>query len=106
MAIKSFILGATHFDDFATIFRFLRSVDMRALISRGQAETLADILDARLPARVSLEQRTPKGTIYAHLNGAFFASVSQSGAVKYPKPRYTWSRPPKGYPLENNAKSD
>lgn len=93
MADKSSIMRASPFDDFASFFRFLRCTDMRALVSSGQAETLADIIDARLPAEITLEQRTPKGTIYAHINGEFFASVSQSGAVKYPKPRYIWNKP-------------
>lgn len=96
MASRSPILRATSFDDFASFFKFLRGANMRALVSSGQAETLADIIDARLPAEITLEQRTPKGTIYAHINGEFFASVSQSGAVKYPKPRYIWTKPTKG----------
>lgn len=96
MADKSTILRASRFDDFAAFFRFLRSADMRALVSSGQAETLADIVDARLPADVALEQRTPKGTIYTHINGELFATVSQSGAVKFPKPRYIWNKPTKG----------
>jgi hypothetical protein len=93
MAIKSPILHASSFDDFAAFFRFLRSPEMRPLVSSGQAETLADIIDARLPADITLEQRTPKGTIYAYVEGEYFASVSQSGAVKYPKPRYIWNKP-------------
>ncbi len=96
MADKSPILRATSFNDYASLFRFLRSPGMRALVSSGQAETLVDIIDARLPADITLEQRTPKGTIYAYIEGEYFASVSQSGAVKYPKPRFIWNKPAKG----------
>lgn len=92
MASRSIILSATSFADFATFFKFLRGADMRPLVSRGQAETLADIVDARLPADIVLEQRTPKGTIYVYLDDDYFASVSQSGAVKFPKPKYIWHK--------------
>ena len=98
MASRSSILRATSFDDFASFFKFLRGADMRPLISSGQAETLADIVDARLPANVTLEQRTPKGTVYVYLSDDYFASVSQSGAVKFPKPQYIWSKTPRVYP--------
>jgi hypothetical protein len=103
MADKSPLVKEASFDDFAALYRFLRSPEMRVFISSGQAETLADIIDARLPASVSLDQRTPKGTIYAYLNRALFATVSQSGAVKFPKPRYIWNKPVKGLPQEKSA---
>lgn len=92
MASRSLILRATTFDDFASFFKFLRGADMRPLISSGQAETLADIVDARLPADIVLEQRTPKGTIYVYLDNDYFASVNQAGAVKFPKPKYLWHK--------------
>jgi hypothetical protein len=103
MASRSSILRATSFDNFASFFKFLRGANMRQLISSGQAETLADIVDARLPADVTLEQRTPKGTIYVYLDNDYFASVSQSGAVKFPPPQYIWHKTPRVSPNAESA---
>lgn len=84
MPAKLPILNATTFDDFATLYRFLRSDAMRAKLSIGQVETLADVIDAKLPADVSLEQRTPKGTTYFYIDGVFFGRVNSAGRYLAP----------------------
>lgn len=84
MASKSTILRATSFEDFASLFRFLRSPGMRPLLSLGQVETLADVIDANLPADVALEQRTPKGTVYITLDGDDYGTVNQAGRYLAP----------------------
>lgn len=84
MASKSTILRATSFEDFASLFRFLRSPAMRPLLSMGQVETLADVIDANLPADVTLEQRTPKGTVYITLDGDDYGTVNQAGRYLAP----------------------
>ncbi len=100
MTAKTTILRTTSFNDFASFFRFLRSDKMRPFLSIGQVETIADIVDAKLPGDVTIDQRTPKGTTYIYVEGEFIASVNQAGVPKFPKPRYIWGQ---GKPLENNA---
>lgn len=100
MTAKTTILHTTSFDDFASLFRFLRSDTMRRYLSRGQVESIADICDARLPADVTLEQRTIKGTTYVYVDGDFLATVNQAGAVKYPKPRFIYDLSNPGKHLE------
>lgn len=84
MPAKSLILKPTTFADFAALYRFLRAEPMRKLLSSGQVETIADILDASLPGDVALEQRTLKGVTYVHLDGDFFGSVTQAGRFVAP----------------------
>ena len=84
MPAKAFILKPTTFANFAALYRFLRAEPMRRLLSSGQVETIADILDASLPGDVALEQRTPKGVTYVHLDGDFFGSVTQAGKFVAP----------------------
>lgn len=84
MPAKTLILKPTTFADFAALFRFLRSAPMRPLISSGQCETVADVLDASLPGDVSIEQRTPKGVLYLYLDGAPFGTVTQAGRFVAP----------------------
>lgn len=85
MASKSYILKTTTFANFANLYRFLRTAPMRALISSGQCETIADVIDASLPADIALEQRTPKGTVYIYIDGDYFGTVSQNGTYAAPK---------------------
>lgn len=84
MPAKTLILKPTTFSDFAAFFRFLRAEPMRALLSSGQRETIADVLDASLPADVSMEQRTPKGVTYLYIDDAFFGTVTQNGSYVAP----------------------
>lgn len=100
MTAKTTILRATSFDDFAALFRFLRSDAMRPYLSRGQVESIADICDAKLPADVMLEQRTIKGTTYVHVDGELLATVNQAGTVKFPKPRFIRDLSTQGKHLE------
>lgn len=102
MTAKTTILHATSFNDFASLFRFLRSDTMRPYLSRGQVESIADISDAKLPADVTLEQRTIKGTTYVYIDDEFLATVNQAGTVKYPKPRFIRDLSDSGKHLENN----
>lgn len=84
MPVKTCILAATTFFDFAELYRFLRSDAMRAKLTIGQVETLADIIDARLPADVALEQRTPKGTTYCYVDDELIARVNAAGRYLVP----------------------
>jgi hypothetical protein len=84
MANKTIILNTTTFKDFGELFRHLRTPAMRALVSVGQAETIADIADANLPGDVKLEQRTPKGTIYVHIEDDYAGAVNQAGKYIHP----------------------
>lgn len=86
MPAKMIILKPTTFDDFASLYRFLRSPQMRPFLTVGQAETIADVLDCNLPNDVSLMQRTPKGQTYLYLEDEFFGFVS---------PRAKFARPGK-----------
>ncbi len=111
MANKRTILETATFDDFGAIYRRLRQPDMRQTLTRGQIETLADVIDHRLPAYVMLEQRTPKNAIYVHVGGAYIGKVTQSAAIEFarrpartaqPKPP---TAPPSGsaYEIENGV---
>jgi hypothetical protein len=84
MTAKSIILSAMQFANFADLYRFLRADPMRRLLSSGQVETIADVIDANLPASVMLEQRSPKGTTYIHINDVFFGSVNHTGRYVAP----------------------
>lgn len=84
MTAKTTILRKTTFKDFGELYRFLRSDAMRAYLSRGQVETIADVLDASLPDDVTLEQRTPKGTTYLYIDDELRGTVNQTGQYRPP----------------------
>lgn len=93
MAAKHTILATTSFANFADLYRTLRKPVLRTFISSGQCETIADVIDASLPADISLEQRTPKGTVYIYIDGDYFGTVSQNGTYAAPKGETKWGAP-------------
>lgn len=67
------------------------SADLRAALLRQQERgfltcnqvlAILTICAARLPATVSIYQRTPKGTTYVHINNELAYSVNQSAQVR------------------------
>jgi hypothetical protein len=87
MSAKSVIFQPTTVTHFAELHRLLRSHAMRQFITKTQGDEIAHCIDERatFPATVMLEQRTPKGTVYVHINGTPKFTIDQRGAFGHAK---------------------
>jgi len=85
MSSKAVIFQSTTVAHFAELHRLLRAHDLRKLISKTQGDEIAHCIDERVkfPVVVMLEQRTPKGTVYVHLDGALRFTIDQRGAFSH-----------------------
>lgn len=70
MAAKIEILTPRQVAEIPALEAPLALLQVRGLITRNQAASILKILPGHLPARVSLEQRTPKSIVYVLLDGA------------------------------------
>lgn len=87
MSSKSVIFQPTTVAHFAELHRLLRAQELRQFISKTQGDEIAHCIDerAKFPVTVMIEQRTPKGTVYVHLNGALKFTIDQRGAFTHAK---------------------
>ena len=83
MANQTTILKTTTFTNYAALHKATRAPELRALITRTQGDAIADACDRFLPGApdITLNQRTPKGTIYLLIDGALHCTINQRGTV-------------------------
>lgn len=86
MASKSCIFVPQMFTNFADFHQATRAKNLRQFITRTQGDEIAHAIDERhgFPVTVSLDQRTPKGTVYVSLDGVFKFTINQRGEFGYP----------------------
>ena len=79
MAIRFPIMRATTFIDYAKLSKALRAPVFRPLITRSQGDAIADACEPFLSdaPNITLEQRTPKGTVYLLIDGALAFTIDQ-----------------------------
>lgn len=83
MASQTTILKTTTFTNYAALHKATRAPELRQLITRTQGDAIADACDRFLPGApdITLNQRTPKGTIYLLIDGALHCTINQRGTV-------------------------
>ncbi len=83
MANQTTILKTTTFTNYAALHKATRAPELRHLITRTQGDAIADACDRFLPGApdITLNQRTPKGTIYLLIDGALHCTINQRGTV-------------------------
>ena len=86
MASKTTIFTETPVQHFAQLHRMLRAPALKPYLTKTQGDAIAHAVDERaaFPASVSLDQRTPKGTVYVYVNGAILCTIDQRGAFNWP----------------------
>jgi hypothetical protein len=77
MAFKQTILRANSFPSYGALHRKLR--ELKDVLNTSQVDAICDGCEKMLPNDVSLFQRTPKGTVYVHIDGEYAFSVDQRG---------------------------
>ena len=84
MANQTTILGATTFTNYAALHKATRAPELRHLITRTQGDAIAEACDRFLSGApdITLNQRTPKGTIYIMIEGELQYTVDQRGTIK------------------------
>ena len=83
MANQTTILKTTTFTNYAALHKATRAPELRHLITRTQGDAIADACDRFLPGApdITLNQRTPKGTIYLLIDGALHCTIDQRGTI-------------------------
>ena len=83
MANQITILKTTTFTNYAALHKATRAPELRQLITRTQGDAIADACDRFLPGApdITLNQRTPKGTIYLLIDGALHCTIDQRGTI-------------------------
>ena len=86
MASKTTILENIRVEHFAQLHRVMRGVALKSYITKTQGDAIAHTVDERaaFPAVISLDQRTPKGTVYVYVNDALICTIDQRGAFSWP----------------------
>ena len=86
MASKTTILANTPSDHFAHLHRVMRTPALKPYITKTQGDAIAHAVDERavFPLVISLDQRTPKGTVYVYINDAILCTIDQRGAFSWP----------------------
>ena len=83
MASQTTNLKTTTFTNYAALHKATRAPELRQLITRTQGDAIADACDRFLPGApdITLNQRTPKGTIYLLIDGALHCTIDQRGTI-------------------------
>lgn len=83
MANQATILGATTFTNYAALHKATRAPELRHLITRTQGDAIAEACDRFLSGApdITLNQRTPKGTVYILIDGQLQYTVDQRGTI-------------------------
>ena len=83
MANQATILGATTFTNYAALHKATRAPELRQLITRTQGDAIAEACDRFLSGApdITLNQRTPKGTVYILIDGQLQYTVDQRGTI-------------------------
>jgi hypothetical protein len=86
MASKTTILTNTQVEHFAQLHRVMRGIALKPYITKTQGDAIAHAADerSRFPLVISLDQRTPKGTVYIYINDALLCTIDQRGAFSWP----------------------
>lgn len=86
MASKTTILANTPVEHFAQLHRVMRAPALKPYITKTQGDAVAHAVDerSRFPLVISLDQRTPKGTVYVYVNDDIFCTIDQRGAFSWP----------------------
>jgi hypothetical protein len=79
MAFKQTILRASFFQSYGELHRKLRT--LKAELNTSQVDAIADACEKLLPNEIALFQRTPKGTVYVHVDDECLFSIDQRGRV-------------------------
>lgn len=83
MANQTTILGTTTFTNYAALHKATRAPELRQLITRTQGDAIAEACDRFLSSApdITLNQRTPKGTVYILIDGELQYTVDQRGTI-------------------------
>ena len=83
MANQTTIMHTTTFTSYAALHKATRAPELRQLITRAQGDAIAEACDRFLPGApdITLNQRTPKGTIYILIDGQLQYTVDQRGTI-------------------------
>lgn len=83
MADQRAILKPTTFTNYAALHKATRAPELRALITRTQGDAIAEACDRFLhnAPDITLNQRTPKGTVYILIDGELQYTVDQRGTI-------------------------
>lgn len=83
MANQTTILKTTTFTNYAALHKATRAPELRPLITRTQGDAIADACDRFLrdAPDITLNQRTPKGTVYILIDGELQYTVDQRGTI-------------------------
>lgn len=86
MASKTTILENTRVEYFAQLHRVMRAPALKPYITKTQGDAIANAIDERaaFPLFISLDQRTPKGTVYIYADDAILCTIDQRGAFSWP----------------------
>ena len=86
MASKTTILDNIRVEYFAQLHRAMRAPALKPYITKTQGDAIANAIDERaaFPLVISLDQRTPKGTVYIYTNDDIFCTIDQRGAFSWP----------------------
>jgi hypothetical protein len=79
MAFKQTILRANFFQTYGELHRKLRT--LKSELNTSQVDAIADACEKSLPNEIALFQRTPKGTVYVHVDDECLFSIDQRGRV-------------------------
>jgi hypothetical protein len=84
MANQTTIMHTTTFTNYAALHKATRAPELRQLITRTQGDAIAEACDRFLSGApdITLNQRTPKGTIYILIDGELQYTVDQRGTIK------------------------
>ena len=83
MASQTTILKTTTFTNYAALHKATRAPELRQLITRTQGDAIAEACDRFLSAApdITLNQRTPKGTIYILIDGELQYTINFRGVI-------------------------
>ena len=76
MPAKQSLMPAIHCPTVDYLESALAIYQVRGAITRNQALSIRQICRLDLPARIALEQRTPKGVVYINVNGQPHSEVN------------------------------